>query len=113
MHTFSVLISPSGPLAGSKVVIIGNSGHAVASGYRKHAATSEKALIHATFQSVVMILINFKSKSGSQLLNESKELFFFSTLMVYPKSVGVEISPKLSSRKDTTAGMKPGINKSC
>lgn len=76
MHTFSVLISPSGPLAGSKVVIIGNSGHAVASGYRKHAATSEKALIHATFQSVVMILINFKSKSGSQLLNESKELFF-------------------------------------
>lgn len=75
MHAFSVLISPSGPLAGSKVVIIANSGHVVASGHQKHAGTSEKALIYAIYQSVVMNLINFKSKSGSQLLTGLKSSF--------------------------------------
>lgn len=48
MHTFSVLISPSQPLAGSKVVIIANSSHVVASGWQKRAATSAKTQIYAT-----------------------------------------------------------------
>lgn len=42
----------------------------------EHSGTLEKALIYATYQSVVMNVIDFKSKSGSQLLNESKQLFF-------------------------------------